>query len=163
VIPSSDSEEKDFVRADNEMLFSEENLSEKEVLNNDMFTAPSFDDFDETLTPHLNLEYDNSWILIWIFKYQERFRLSDVAVNSLIGFLNILLNNVDSHRFKNFPSTSYMARKLLEIKKNYKSFAVCSDCNKLYNYNDIIPKNQTEFNGFKCTHIEFPNHPRHDQ
>ena len=53
-----------------------------------------------------------------------------------------------------------MARKLLEIKKKTKTFATCTECNKLYNIKDIILSNQKddEFLGFKYIHIKFPNH-----
>jgi hypothetical protein len=88
----------------------------------------------------MNININNPWILLWIFKYQERFRLSDVAINSLIGFLSLVLKDINPTQFKDFPSTAYMARKLLDIKKKSKTFAVCTDCNKLYNPEEIIPK-----------------------
>jgi hypothetical protein len=118
-------------------------------------------------TPGLNLDYDpnkvrsvdinDSWILLWIFKFQERFRLSDVAINSLISFFGLVLKNIDPIRFKEFPSTEYMARKLLDIKRISKVFAVCTDCNKLYNPAEIISEQSNS--GFKCINVEFPNHP----
>ena len=118
-----------------------------------MFATLNFDNFDEIST-YSNINYNYTWILLWIFKFQERFRASDVAINSLIGFLSLVLNEADLYKFKDFPSTCYMARKILEINKNHKSFTVCSDCNKLYNLKDILPKDQTRFDEFKCTHIE---------
>ena len=53
-----------------------------------------------------------------------------------------------------------MARKLLGIRKKSKTFATCPDCNKLYDITVIIPANSDDNanSGFKCTHIEFPNH-----
>jgi len=41
-----------------------------------------------------------------------------------------------------------MARKLLEIRKKTKSFAVCPNCNKLYDTAAIIPQD-TGDSGFK--------------
>jgi hypothetical protein len=78
----------------------------------------------------------------------------------LIGFFSLVLKNIDQTRFKEFPPTAYMARKLLDIKKKSKTFAVCTDCNKLYNPAEIIPKpgDNNANSGFKCTHVEFPNH-----
>ena len=54
-----------------------------------------------------------------------------------------------------------MARKLLDITKRSKTFVACTDCNKLYNPTEIMPKSDDNSanSGFKCTHIEFPNHP----
>ena len=100
------------------------------------------------------------WILLWIFKFQERFKLSDIAINSLIGFFSIVLKDIDLNRFESFLSTVYIARKILEVKKKSKTFAACPDCNKLYDIATIIPVNSGENanSGFKCTHVEFPNH-----
>ncbi|CAG8568354.1 7718_t:CDS:2, partial [Dentiscutata heterogama] len=53
----------------------------------------------------LNLNYKNindSWILISIFKYQERFRLSGIAIESLIKIFKLVLTDVDRKRFENF-------------------------------------------------------------
>src|SRR5207248_2903291 len=55
------------------------------------FTASDFDDFDfesDDEYPDSNIEFNDSWILLWILKYQARFRLPDVAINSLIKFFN---------------------------------------------------------------------------
>ncbi|CAG8696914.1 2159_t:CDS:2 [Funneliformis caledonium] len=93
--------------------------------------------------------------------YQERFKLSDIAINSLIGFFSLVLKDIDLRRFEEFPPTTYMARKLLDIRKKSKTFATCLDCNKLYDSTTIILANSNNnMNlGFKCIHIEFPNHP----
>ena len=57
--PSDDSEKEDM----NDGMFQSEDDN-----SNEMFTSPEFDDFDETST-YTNADYDNSWILLWIFKY----------------------------------------------------------------------------------------------
>ncbi len=53
-----------------------------------------------------------------------------------------------------------MAKKLLDIKKESKTFTVCPDCNKLYDTTLIILSNpnDNENSGLRCTYIEFPNH-----
>ena len=59
----------------------------------EQFTAPDFDDFDfesDDEYPDLNIEFNDSWILLWILKYQARFHLPDVAINSLIKFFQIV-------------------------------------------------------------------------
>jgi len=124
----------------------------------EQFTAPDFDDFDiesDDEYPDSNLESDDSWILLWILKYQARFRLPDVAIDSLIKFFRIVLLDANHEKFKNFPTSSYMMRKLLEIGKQLKTYAVCPNCNKLYNISEI-----RSTSGFKCNHVEFPNHPK---
>ena len=84
-------------------------------------------------------------------------RLSDVAINSLIGFFSLVLKDINTTRFKEFPSTAYMAKKLLDITKRSKTFVACTDCNKLYNPTEIMPKSDDNSanSEFKCTHIEF--------
>ena len=109
----------------------------------------------------MDTDVNDSWILLWILKYQERFKLSDVAINSLIGFFSLVLKDVDANRFNKFPSSAHVVRKLLGIKKKSKTYASCTDCNKLYEINKIILNNSTDtdFRGFKCDNIEFPKHP----
>ena len=95
------------------------------------FDELSLDDDELFAAPRSNFNYDpdeekfvdvnDPWILLWIFKYQERFRLSDVAINSLIGFFSLVLKDINTTRFKEFPSTAYMARKLLDITKKIKN------------------------------------------
>src|SRR5438067_4923469 len=62
----------------------------------------------------------------------------DVAINSLIKFFQIVLSDADNERFKNFPTSSYMMRKMLEFGKHSKRYAVCPSCNKLYKESEIL-------------------------
>ena len=125
--------------------------------DDELFKAPDTYNSDQEDPIITDMNINDSWILLWLFKYQERFKLPDVAINSLIGFLSLLLKGVDSNRFGDFPSTAYMARKLLEIKKKLIKFAACPDCNKLYDIETIISTNTVDKKS-KCSHIEFPNH-----
>jgi len=115
----------------------------------EQFTAPDND--SEFKYPDTNVNFADSWILIWIFKYQTRFRLSDVAIDSLIKFFQQVLMDADQRRFKNFPSSLYTASNLLQIGNQSKTYAVCPSCNTLYNTAEVVVAE-----GFKCTHVEFP-------
>ena len=138
------------------------NLSEDDILFED-FTAPDFNDFDDfDFNLNMNISFNDAWILIWILKYQSRFRLSDVAIDSLVKFFRMVLLDIDDIRFKDFPTSSYMLRKLLGIGKQTNTYAVCPDCNALYKISEILPSGQSK-DGFKCIHVEFPNHPRQNQ
>ena len=165
----SDDEEDSYQSSDDGTIDKEEILFDDEKISPELFTTPeSFTGLNydsEQDNSSINTNANDLWILLWIFKYQERFRLPDVATNALIGVFSLVLKDIDLNRFKEFPSTVYMARKLLEIKKKTKTFATCTECNKLYNIEDIIPSNQPndEFLGSKCTHVEFPNHPMQNQ
>ena len=132
-------------------MFSENDdmvLSDDEILV-EQFATPETD--SEFAYPDTNVNFANSWILIWIFKYQARFRLSDVAIDSLIKFLHQVLMDADQTRFKDFPTSLNTASKLMKFGNQSKTYAVCPSCNTLYNTADIVAKEE-----FKCTHIEFP-------
>ena len=62
-----------------------------------------------------------------------------------------MLKDVDPKRYHNFPSSSHNAKKLLQIGKITKTYAVCPKCNKLHKVADISEEN-------KCNFIEFPKH-----
>ena len=102
-------------------------------------------------------------MLLWIFKYQARFCLSDITIDSLIKFFKIVLSDADQLRFEKFSTSSYMAKKLLRIFKKEKTCAVCSDCNTLYKDSDILPQNLQNVSDsrFKCIYIEFSNYSKY--
>src|SRR5438067_5522404 len=79
----------------------------------------------------------------------------DVAINSMIKFFQIVLSDADNLRFKNFPTSSYMMRKMLEFGKHSKRYAVCPSSNKLYKESEILSTS-----GFKCNHVKYSIHPR---
>src|SRR5437763_1193411 len=88
-------------------------------------------------------------------KFRQTELIPDDAINSLIKFFRIVLSDADNERFKNFPTSSYMMRKMLEFGKHSKRYAVCPSCNKLYKESEILSTSE-----FKCNHVEFPIHPR---
>ncbi|GET00115.1 hypothetical protein GLOIN_2v1766804 [Rhizophagus clarus] len=77
----------------------------------EQFAAPEND--SEFAYPDTNVNIADSWILTWIFKYQARFCLPDVALDSLIKFFHQVLMDANQTRFKDFPSSLYTATKLL--------------------------------------------------
>lgn len=131
-----------------------ESISEIDVDDDDDDDEGS--DFNGTRTSN---NYNETWILLWIFKYQERFRLPDVAINSLIKFFKKVLVDTDSHHFEGFPSSAYIARKLLGIRK-IRKYIVCPECHKNY---DLATTTLMGNYNYKCSHIEFPNHPMKSQ
>ena len=66
---------------DDDRGFSEDDVPIEQFTNFDDFDFESDDKY-----PDSNLESDNLWILLWILKYQARFCLPDVAIDSLIKF-----------------------------------------------------------------------------
>ncbi|GET00237.1 hypothetical protein GLOIN_2v1848891 [Rhizophagus clarus] len=90
------------------------------------------------MCPNTNVKFSESWILIWIFKYQLRFCLADIAISSLIGFFSQVLKDADSKRFADYSSSSYLAKKLLHIEKATKTYTVYLKCNNLYKIKEIL-------------------------
>ncbi|PKY24949.1 hypothetical protein RhiirB3_439698 [Rhizophagus irregularis] len=149
---------EDKVPSDND---GDSTTDENDVLIEE-FTAPDFNDLESDHEYFdTNINFNDSWILLWIFKYQARFRIPDVAIESLIKFFRMVLLDTDQTRFENFPTSFYMAKKLLGINKRNRTCVVCPECNTLYKISEILPGNpQNETNTrFQCTHVEFPNHP----
>ena len=64
-----------------------------------------------------------------------------------------MLNDADLKWFHNFPTSSYNAKKLLQIEKIAKTYVVCPKCNKLHKSVEIPEDN-------KCKYVEFPKHPK---
>ncbi|CAG8776729.1 5567_t:CDS:1, partial [Racocetra fulgida] len=79
---------------------------------------------------------------------------------SLIKFFQMVLLDADQLRFKNFPTSLDMARKLLGINMHTKEYGVCPSCDILYEVSEVINKQDKDF---ECTHVEFPSHPMHSQ
>ncbi|GET56425.1 hypothetical protein GLOIN_2v1792112 [Rhizophagus irregularis DAOM 181602=DAOM 197198] len=103
------------------------------------FTAPDFNDLESDHEYFdMNINFNDSWILLWIFKYQARFRVPDVAIKSLIKFSGWYYWILIKHVLKNFPTSFYMAKKLLGINKRDRTCAVCPECNKI---SEILPGN----------------------
>ena len=159
-------EEGDFgLPVDEDSLEKDDSENDDQILNDEdddyvpaveQFTAPGLEesfDFEQGT----NKTDRNSWILLWIFKFQSRFRLPDTAIESLIEFTRMILTDANYEKFKDFPTSAYTAKKLLGIGKQDKTYAVCPDCNALYNIEEILTQNQS--NQFKCTHVEFSDHP----
>ena len=71
----------------------------------------------------------------------------------------MVLLDVNPFQFENFPKSFYIAKNALGIEKLGKTYAVCPECNTLYNVSEILTQDGTDQGGFKCTHIEFPNYP----
>ncbi|PKK66914.1 hypothetical protein RhiirC2_770488 [Rhizophagus irregularis] len=143
--------DEDFLPIDDETLSDDD-----EALTMKQFSAPDFDNTVETSNTHVN--FSDTWILLWIFKYQTRFQLSDSAIDALIKFFKLVLLEIDKNRFENFPSSPYMAKKLMGFIKKSNTYAVCPQCNKLFNPTEVISKSSAN-SSTRCNNVKFPNHP----
>jgi hypothetical protein len=74
------------------------------------FSTPEIDmDQGESIRHEKESDDQYSWIVIWILKFQERFRLSNVATNSLFKFFHYVLMNINENLYSRFPTSLYMA------------------------------------------------------
>src|SRR6266498_4252882 len=130
-------QEEDDDDDDDDIDQEEENEDEDNIKN--IFASPEFDSDEvfvmESLSDSLETE-----IILWAFKFQQRFRLTDMALEALIKFLHIVLTRLNKSQFKNFPNSLYMAKskKYLNIFQPKMQLAVCNNCHKMHNVKDIV-------------------------
>lgn len=116
------------------------------------FASPDFDTNELKLPP--NLDNDTYiWVILWVLQYQQRYKLSNIAIDSLFKFLRFTLSTIDASKFSSFPSSLYMAKKKLGIPTEVIQYAACNKCHKLYDINEL---DKTEVQ--TCSFINYPNH-----
>ena len=118
------------------------------------FASTEFDD-DESELPKINSKYNFNWIILWILQYQQWYRLLNVAIDSLFKFLKYFLLTIDKNEFFYFPSSLYMAKKILGITTRLIKYGACDKCHKLFNIIETL--NKTDENP-TCSFINYPNH-----
>ena len=117
------------------------------------FASTDFEDGEPSF-PNINIDNNYTWIILWILRYQQRYKLPNVAIDSLFKFLKFLLLTIDGNKFLSFPSSLYMAKKTLGISTNIIKYAACNKCHKLYDINEL--SNTTEIP--TCSFVDYPNH-----
>jgi hypothetical protein len=139
---------------DSDDRYSDEDFEDDEE-NDDYeeinFASPDFDNDEPKLPPNLNNDL-NTWVILWIIQFQQRFKLSNVAIGSLLKFLNNFLSTIDASKFSSFPSSLYMAKKNLEMPIVFQ-YGACDKCHKLY---DIYETLKTEI--LTCSFVNHLNH-----
>ena len=136
-----------------------ENDDDEDSNIEDLFASPEFDSDEIFAIESLN-DSIGTEIILWVFKFQQRFRLSDTALEALIKFLCVVLTHLDKSQFKDFPTSLYIAKKMLNIFQPKMRLAICSDCHKLHNVKNIVEyKEEGEVAIMNCSHEEYPNNP----
>ena len=137
----------------------QEGENEDEDNIKDFFATPEIDCDEEFVMESLNDSIETE-IIIWIFKFQQRFRLPDMALEALIKFLRIIITRLNKSQFENFPKSLYMAKKMLNIIQPKMQLAVCTNCHKLHNVNEIIAyKEEGKVAIMNCLYEEFADNP----
>ena len=160
---SNDNEEdyeetdKETKETDDANYGNESDTSDHNESNNFEDYSPPNYDFPENFNDMQNIDED--WIIVFILRFQTRFRLSDTAIDTLIKFVKHVLKILDcNNQFENFPTSLYTARKKLGLKHQFVTFSVCPSCHKLHNVKDVKQHTIQEQKVIKqCDHIRFPN------
>src|SRR5438045_5325384 len=84
----NDSFENDDDSEDSENDDNSENDDEEEI----NFALTDFDN-DELKLPNIDSNYNYTWIILWILQYQQRYKLSNVAIDSLFKLLRFFSFN----------------------------------------------------------------------
>ena len=111
--------------------FDEENENEYDINweKEDLFVSPEIDDDnDEVFVMESLNDAIDSEIIIWVFKFQQRFKLSDIALEALIKYLRTVLIRFNKQQFEEFSTSLYKAKKLLKIFQPKMQLAVCTNC-----------------------------------
>ncbi|CAB4442066.1 unnamed protein product [Rhizophagus irregularis] len=141
---------------DNDQNIDSENEvdSENDEYEEINFASPNFDDKPKRPNTVNNHHMHYCWIILWLLEYKQRFKLPNVAIDSLFKFLSLLLSTIDKNKFLSFPSSLYMAKKELGIPTDIIQYAACNKCHKLYDINELLGKTEVQ----TCSFINFPNH-----
>lgn len=133
------------------------NDNDEDIDIEDLFASPEVDSDEIFVMESLNDSMVTE-IILWAFKFQQRFRLSDTALEALIKFLHVILTCLNKSQSKNFPPSLYIAKKMLNIFQPKMQLAVCSGCHKLHNVKNIVEyKEEGKTAIANCQHEEFPN------
>src|ERR1043166_5738439 len=151
-----DDDDNYFVDDDN---FEEDDEEDEDNINQEegFFAPPEMDSDEIPVMESLNDSIDSE-IIIWVFKFQQRFKIPDTALEAIIKFLHAILMHLDKLQFDNFPTSLYKAKKWLKIFEPKMQLAVCTDCHKLHNVAKINTyKEEGKIAIMNCLNEEFPD------
>ena len=142
----TDSEDEQHIESSlNEPEDNESNPPDYDLLISETFedySAPKYEPQDEE--EEVKIDDQFAWILLWILNFRIRFNIPETATESLIKFMKLVLTEIGSNRFNDFPSTLYLAKKSLGIKDRFHNFIPCTKCHKLYNKDEMVNFRQTK-------------------
>ena len=158
-VPASELDKNDDDNYENEEETDDNTNQEEENEGENIFTSPKFDSDEVFVMENLNDSLETE-IILWLFKFQQRFRLTDTALEALIKFLHIVLTRLNNSQFKKFPNSLFKAKGYLNILQPKMQLAVCNNCHKMHNVEDIVTyKKEGKIAIKNCLHEEFPDNP----
>ena len=91
-------------------------------------------------------------------KYQQRYNISDIGVETLIKFLRHILSHFKIDGADRLPKSINTIKSSLGILTKYNKYAICPKCHKLYDPLVVKEVNVNDQECKKCTHVEYPKH-----
>ena len=152
-------EEGEDVNNDEDDINDDDDIEQEVDSLEDFFASPEIDSDEVFVMKSLNDSIETE-IVLWVFKFQQRYRLPNVALEALIKFLRIVNICVDPLQFQKFPKSLHIAKNMLNIFQPKMQLAVCKKCHKLHNAKNVIEYKDDGKPAVKdCLHEEFPNSP----
>ena len=72
--------------------------------------------------------------------------------------MKLVLIEIAGDKYKNFPSTFYLAKQSLDLKDRFHNFVPCTKCHKLHNKDEVVNfQHDGTSSIMNCKHVEFPN------
>src|SRR5260363_132524 len=93
----------------------EDHYDEQEINFDTPDNDNTYKDIDMSNNQPIDFSIGFMWIILWVLKFQERFRMSDVSTNTLIKFLRYLLLLQDAVTYASFPTSLAKAREVLGV------------------------------------------------
>ena len=153
---NEDSEDEDSNNEDNDTDNGDSEDEDIDIGNENLFTAPEIEDEKyKYIEIEDKLEME---VLLWLFKFQQKYRVPDVALEALIKFLNSTFKLINNSKLKEFPASLFLAKRKLGIFQPKLKMAVCTSCHKLYDSKIICNfKKDNKLAVMNCCYEEFPN------
>lgn len=90
--------------------------------------------------------------------FQKIFNILEIATESLIKFIKLVLIKFKNEDFSTFLNFLYLTRKELDLKDKFHIFVPYSKCHKLYEKHKVEDFHENKnLVIMKCHHIEFSN------
>ena len=101
------------------------------------YSPPDYEPSQDPIGSESTRDTPYMWILLWIMSFRKRFNISETATESLIKFMKLLLTEIGSSDYGEFPNSLYTARSIMGLRDRFQTFASCSKCHKLYNKQEV--------------------------
>jgi hypothetical protein len=85
------------------------------------YFPPDNEPFQDQIGPETTTNPQFLWIILWIMSFRKRFNIPEIATESLIKFIKLLLTEIGGSDFEEFPGSLYSARNAIGLKEQHHS------------------------------------------